>query len=57
MDKRVKTAYPSIYHSNSAVSSANDSVIRMKDCYQEENRNNNFPLRLLFFSYQCSLRQ
>ena len=45
-------------HVNSAVSSRNDSVIRVSDFYQEENCKNTFTfLRLLSFSYQCWIQQ
>ena len=38
----MKSAYPFVYHVNSAVSSRNDSVIRVSDCYHEENCKNTF---------------
>ena len=49
----MKSAYPCVYHVNSAVSSRNDSVIRVSDCYQEENCKNTFtflPLTILLLS-------
>ena len=49
----MKSAYPCVYHVNSAVSSRNDSVIRVSDCYQEENCKNTFtflPLTILLIS-------
>ena len=50
----MKSAYPCVYRVNSAVSSRNDSVIRVSDFYQEENCKNTFTfLRLLSFTYQC----
>ena len=38
----MKSGYLCVYHVNSAVSSRNDSVIRVSDCYQEEDCKNNF---------------
>ena len=49
----MKSAYPCVYHVNSAVSSRNDSVIRVSDCYQEENCKNTFtflPFTILLLS-------
>ena len=45
----MKSAYPGFYHINSAVSSCNDNVIHVSNCYQEENSNNNFTF--LPFTY------
>ena len=49
----MKSAHPCVYHVNSAVSSRNDSVIRVSDCYAEENCKNNFtflPFTILLLS-------
>ena len=49
----MKSAYFCVYHVNSAVSSRNDSVIRVSDCYQEENCKNTFtflPFTILLLS-------
>ena len=49
----MKSPYPCVYHVNSAVSSGNDNVIRVSDCYQEENCKNSFtflPFTILLLS-------